>query len=604
MKKETQFALGLSAFNGNTALKLAKNVFLSGITAIAFCIDFSMGIKNGFPAGRFLLLVLSLSVIFFYAEIKDNSRGFPLISAAVSFMWLLSVSYINAASAELVFHQKIKAGIYFAGMTICINRLFKLLHFFLQNNLRIESVKSRKKFGWIEFFILLLLVYLPHVIVCYPGYTCIDSQNQIGQFFGFWPITSHHPVISTYVMGWCVKAGILLFNNANIGLYFYVVFQYVVVTAVMAYALSEIKNSYNSSNSFVALSFLIIAVSPYFTNYVCTVVKDTLYSAFSVLFLIELLHLLSFTDEFFLSNRHRILMAISVVGITLFRNNGKYVVILMLLVLAVFLKKKKRLHQIGIVFFSAIISIVICFAINSDRRIEKGSIREVLPFFIQQTARYAVYNPEDVTENERDVLNSVCDYSILPQRYNPMISDAAKDCFKYNITKSDLINYFQVWVAQGFRHPTTYFGAFFNQNFALVYPFYLNVMLFDRTAYENQYDKSFKALGIRNYDQFTHLQEAILKANTALLACPVVGLLSNLAVDVLIFIGTLLFAVQNKQKRIIIASTFFLIQIVMIAAGPTLIWGARYGLPIFYSMPAFMAFSRWRFSIEKGTAVR
>ena len=80
-----------------------------------------------------------------------------------------------------------------------------------------------------------------------------------------------------------------------------------------------------------------------------------------------------------------------------------------------------------------------------------------IPF--QQTALYVKEHGDEVTEEEQKAINAVLDYDSLAEGYSSWISDPVKDTFKAD---GSLKEYFEVWVKQLFKHPETYFQAFFN----------------------------------------------------------------------------------------------------------------------------------------------
>lgn len=48
--------------------------------------------------------------------------------------------------------------------------------------------------------LLILLLWIPHMIIFYPGGAGWDAINQVNQYSGSVPLTNHHPVFSTYLM--------------------------------------------------------------------------------------------------------------------------------------------------------------------------------------------------------------------------------------------------------------------------------------------------------------------------------------------------------------------------------------------------------------------
>ena len=71
---------------------------------------------------------------------------------------------------------------------------------------------------------------------------------------------------------------------------------------------------------------------------------DTIYSYFILLFVIELVYILLLKQEYWKSKKHRFLLAASMIGSVLFRNNGKYVIYPMIIciLITIFLQNRNQ----------------------------------------------------------------------------------------------------------------------------------------------------------------------------------------------------------------------------------------------------------------------
>ena len=77
------------------------------------------------------------------------------------------------------------------------------------------------------------------------------------------------------------------------------------------------------------LSFLIAALSPYYTSYITTIVKDTPYSFAVLLYLVELVYLHLDWKQYWKSPVHIGLFFSSNIAMILLRHNGKYILYVM-----------------------------------------------------------------------------------------------------------------------------------------------------------------------------------------------------------------------------------------------------------------------------------
>ena len=89
-----------------------------------------------------------------------------------------------------------------------------------------------------------------------------------------------------------------------------------------------------------------------------------------------------------------------------------------------------------------------------------------IPF--QQTALYVKTCGDEVTEEERAVIDSVLDYDKLGQ-YNPVLSDPVKTTYRFDDSK--LPEYFRVWFQMFLKHPGIYVEAFLLKSYGFFAPY-------------------------------------------------------------------------------------------------------------------------------------
>lgn len=97
----------------------------------------------------------------------------------------------------------------------------------------------------------------------------------------------------------------------------------------------------------------------------------------------------------------------------LLRNSGLYELLPVLLVLALYLKRTDRRRLL--LSLCAVLAIYsgVTKGLYPSLGIEEGSIKEALSIPFQQTALYVNRFPDEVTEEEKLVIDSVLDYDRL-----------------------------------------------------------------------------------------------------------------------------------------------------------------------------------------------
>lgn len=195
---------------------------------------------------------------------------------------------------------------------------------------RIARFLGEKSFR--NVFFLLLIVWLPIIILSYPGNLCYDCLGQIEQGLGLSPYSTHHPLLHTLIVSGFVKTGIFLFGSSDIGLFLYILFQAAVLAAALAGTVSRLAERQIS----YVLRFSVVCVylfAPMYSNIVSTAVKDVPFMA-AVLWYILLLEEL--VTEGFEDRKPiwwvKLILVQTLVG--LLRNNGIYVVVLTGIILA------------------------------------------------------------------------------------------------------------------------------------------------------------------------------------------------------------------------------------------------------------------------------
>lgn len=526
--------------------------------------------------------------------------GIYVLSSLISVLWTMSKSFCMwDDNLEVLFcsnGQIIKTIIFLIGYFYLFLTICKAFYTFVQskwcNMIKQDSINLKLKDG-VKTFALILMCWIPHLIVAYPATVVIDAWVQLGQFYGKREFTGHHPVFHTWLIGIVMELGVKL-KNGNVVFFLFIVLQGIIFSAIISYGIMTMKKL-GSPKWLIYLNIVMAIVSPCYTLYIGMVTKDTFYSYFFVLFFIEIVFINIMGMEYWKSNLHCILFVFSAVMVILFRNNGKYIIYPILIILLLFHIKKYNKEYLLInklkILVLLIMPIIVAFLINSSiisyYNISSGSIKEALSLPFQQTARYVVRHGDEVTEYEKKVINKVLDYSNLKQNYNSRLSDPVKNSFNNACTMYDLLNYFSVWIKQFIKHPLTYFMATINQNYYLIYPdeqlenIYMSTLNHVSVDIENM-------LYVDEWDKLESLEPELKSCYLILLRLPVVSLFSNIGFYNCILILILVCSVFSKNRKTwFLAMPILLSDLIVIAAPGVFV---RYVLPIIYSMPILFAY--------------
>lgn len=571
-----------------------------------FC-NFQLSLSGTMAAATLLFAALVLLEVYLHKKQAKRTFLLYIICFLLAIVWAMGESFRRTDSLSLLYAdagQMIKSLVYITGITWLLAELAALLTVFLESghdwqckNSRLRQLYARHPFS--VTFTGLFLCWLPNLILSYPAAMCVDVWKQILQFYGEQPFTAHHPPAHTILTGLSEELGQLL-GSGNLGLFLYIFIQTVMFAFIFTYMLDTMRKL-SAPVWLRALSFITAITSPYYTQYLGTIVKDTIYSYCILLFVIEVVYMLILKNTFWLSKRHLLLLTLSIIGSILFRNNGKYVIypMIVLIILMLIVQNKGNTHgQRRRVLVTAIAVFVISVGISSGTQkfmtnyyqIEAGSIREALSLPFQQTARYVKEHGDEVTQDEKTAIQAVLGYKTLAENYDPRISDPVKRTYKEKATTQDLIRYLQVWFQQGLKHPVTYIEATMNQNYYLLYPLIANDTIYDATEPENDFVKPFaQQLGIHEIPAIQKLDENRTVFNKMLFTLPVLGLLSNIAFYNLILIYLCYLSVKRRLASMVLILMPLLLSDAIIVLAPVIMGHPRYAFPIVYSIPIAVA---------------
>ena len=285
--------------------------------------------------------------------------------------------------------------------------------------------------------LLLLLAWLPVYLAYYPGICAYDAPVQTGQIMEHYYF-DHHPIVHTLLLQGMLWLGSHIFGSVNAGMACYTAAQMLLLAGSMAYGMWVLHR--RKAPVAAWLSVLLLGMFfPFHWYMSVSMTKDTVFSAFLLLQLVSLTDLLMEDRRSIRPGIRDLLFGIGTVGMILFRNNGKYAMIVLLAFLFLmfcFGKRARklwgRLFAVSVVAFG--VGLFVLSAVFNITHAEQGDRREMLSMPIQQMSRCMIYHggvgvlPEDdgtMTEQDKALINDF----ILDEAYrdyDPGIADPVK----------------------------------------------------------------------------------------------------------------------------------------------------------------------------------
>lgn len=446
-------------------------------------------------------------------------------------------------------------------------------------------------------------------------------------------LVDHHPIFTTLVYGAFGWLSDQLTGNWMAGVFTFVCIQgiahVVAFTASAAYF-----RKVGCPIGFAFAIYVFFCIMPFVSTWALCMVKDSFFGLFFIPYIMMLFEALRTQGRMLMRPRNIALLSLCALMLCLTKKTGTFVVIPTAVVMAIFfairLKAAKGaavdaviqnaatptdfaesnvnsmqtgLTQTGMAadddsdepvsracivvasLMPAVVSIaVVCIlfpmTLFPALNIIPGGKQEVLGPLFQQTARYIVDYPEDVTPEEAQTILKVLDYDKLAENYNFDFEDSVKYRFNLKATDEDLLAYLDVYIKHGLRHPDSYFGAFMGlAGFYVAPTAYANIRMVTvdtKMGPDNRYM-------LWNPDELDWMRNGMDDAYSAIGEIPGVNIpLLLVTYDFWIPAALLFFMLRRRVKAGVLFVPFaVLIGFCIIAP----VYDARYVVPIFDGIP-------------------
>lgn len=538
---------------------------------------------------RFILVGIVCSLFYLYRKkITQQSTGkYVILSGFFAGCILLGNSYHEVGSWEYCFGSVvnfIKSGIAFSGYSILFSELLSLIDVFFQNKkITVHEEKLPCKKVFFKTYLILLAVYLPFLILSYPGNLCWDVIGQIEQVIFETGYSAHHPIVHTLIVGGFVKAGGFFFHSYEVGLFVYMLFQLALFAAALSATVAFLAR-YRVKKGVLTGLVLLYAIAPVYSNMASTALKDVPFVSFVIGYMI--CFVMTLENQTWLSKgKFAIVFILMQLGVILFRNNGIYVILLSgIMALAFWWKKSSAKESIRNIFLffvtSWLISKLLLLCIGQVYDVAPGSKGEMLSIPFQQTARYLQLYQEELTDEERAAIEAVLgDVHEVAACYNPNISDPVKAHFKQQASAGEILEYFRTWAACLCKHPAVYFEAFFHHIYGWFSPFAENSI-----RYETQYDV------ISQEGLFPQAQKLLLFYYRFAGGFTPLGVLENVGVYVWCLCALTAFCVKRRMRKETVMLSPLWVSLLICLASPCFFMHPRYAFPIMFTIPFLSCF--------------
>ena len=324
--------------------------------------------------------------------------------------------------------------------------------------------------------LVIFLLYLPFFMRYCPGLFFGDTFSSFAQIMGWNPLSNHHPVAFTMMMGACIKVAGLFGLGPSAGVALLTVLQMVCVASTFGYLSIWVTSRLGVSSRWSWLPVALFGLSRYCALYSVALWKDPLFSCCLVLMVTMLADVVMEKDSWS-SALHLLVFGALALGVMLLRNNGLYICAALFVVLAI-VAVLGRLGRIGLVGSGSRlaiplgIAIAACLAITGPVYSAMGVVPsedvESVGIPLAQMARVAALDG-DMSESDRAYMNELLPLDRYKEVYHPSFIDPLKwnDDFNSDHLKD---GFWAHWVSMFFRNPSMYFEAWELQTFGFWAP--------------------------------------------------------------------------------------------------------------------------------------
>lgn len=446
---------------------------------------------------------------------------------------------------------------------------------------------SRWLFGkhcFLKIFFLLLLLWLPVILLSFPGNLCYDVIGQIEQVVGRTAYSAHHPLLHTLLVGGLVQLGKTLTGSYDAGLFLYILVQALLLASALAGTIWWLNRQEFERGRVSHLILLVIlgvyVFSPMYSNMASTAIKDIPFVA-AVIWYVILLAELCFHRQRLKDWRFAAIFLAVQVLMSLLRNNGFYVMVLTGAVFCVlWWKQSERAMRVRMMFcllllptlLSRLFSGILLMGLSA----EKGKAAEMFSLPFQQTARYLQLYREELTMEEKTAIEAVLgDTAEIAKNYNPDLADPVKRLYyeQDEVTGKELAGYFAVWGKDFFKHPCVYLEAFFAHVYGWFDPAVSNA-----PRYEAECDLFLRKGLFKDADKVLLFVYRLADRMTPL------GLLQNVGAytwGLFLLWGYL----WKKNKKSLVLLTPLLVSLLICMVSPCFYLHPRYAYPYMFTLP-------------------
>lgn len=447
-------------------------LFCSFLSGTAFSVFLGFNTSNFFSL-VFLLLLCPL----YKNTLAIREKKLVLVSSVCGF--LLTIFCFLGNIRNFLENNQLWKNIalltgFFLFFRSCLIWLYQKIIKIEGNTDKVPDKKKKKLIFWGS-SVIMLLAWLPYFIYMFPVVMTTDSNWQMKQALGIDAYSNHHPVVHTVIIKLFYSVGNFLFHgNANLAVATYSVCQAILLSMAFSYLILTLYE-FGFRKSVLIAVLLSYALPSYHALYSITMWKDIWFGGIVLVLSTTLWRILvhSRTGKKKIHYSEFIMFYIFGVGMCLFRSNGLYAFVLLILFITVYFVRQKNYAIILNAVSALVVALIVKGPVYNAIGVTPVDTIESLSIPAQQIAA-AVRDGAELTEEQSSLLNEIVDVSALGERYSPHISDSVKNLVRETDNQEYLnehkFEFLKLWINLGIKNPKSYIIAHTEQTFGYYYP--------------------------------------------------------------------------------------------------------------------------------------
>lgn len=416
-----------------------------------------------------VLMYISCYLLFMYTVKKPVSNRVNYVALFVGIICSLSMligrNILLFDDARLFSYKTMGKCLMVLPFWFFISRALFSLRIPLRTNdsLFISKVKNiiSSKYGILIMWVVILIFWSPYFLAYYPGIYGYDGPYQVSEFLTH-NITTHHPVMHTFLLGMTVGKG-------QYGLLIYSIIQMTFLSFAFAYLLVYLAK-WSQSKTVFTISIIAFLVLPFYPIMALTTTKNVIFTGFFVILQVQIIRITK-EKNYFKTLSNILIFIVSSFFSMAFLRQFLYVFVVSIFIMT-FLLKENRRSLLLLSIISVLTFLIYSGPISSMAHVINSSndtVKESLSIPECQLSRVAERHSNIAKSDLRSIKNYLPDYQKYKYPFET-ISDPVKDTFNASLFKKSPVDFIELYLKMGREYPNEYVNAFCKITAPLWYP--------------------------------------------------------------------------------------------------------------------------------------